>query len=109
MGSPVAAYWSEAWYRGTVTHLEQLVLGVLFVDYGNTDTVPRDCVRAALEEELLEPPLAVRYNVYPNLNTPEHCQNFQPNQWFKSHLRLRFTTRGNEPSSVLRQLTESFS
>ena len=61
VGSPVAAYWSEAWYRGTVTQLRQLDLAVLFVDYGNTDTVPRDCVRAALEQELVEPPLAVRW------------------------------------------------
>ena len=61
MGSPVAAFWSEAWYRGTVTQLRQLDLAVLFVDYGNTDSVPRDCVRAALEQELVEPPLAVNH------------------------------------------------
>ena len=61
MGSPVAAFWNEAWYRGTVTQLGQLDLAVFFVDYGNTDTVPRDCVRAALEQELVEPPLAVRW------------------------------------------------
>ena len=61
MGSPVAAFWNEAWYRGTVTQLGQLDLAVFFVDYGNTDTVPRDCVRAALVQELMEPPLAVRW------------------------------------------------
>ena len=62
VGEVVVAQWQEAFYRAVVlaTPGEEDVL-LHFVDWGNQDWVPRSKLRLAKQEEVQEPPLAIRW------------------------------------------------
>ena len=64
-GDVVVAQWQEAFYRAVVlTNGEEEEVLLHFVDWGNQDWVSRSKIRLAGQEELEEPPLAIRWVFY---------------------------------------------
>ena len=73
VGDVVVAQWQEAFYRAVVLGVNEDNENVLlyFVDWGNRDWVARSMLRLASQEEVQEPPQAIRWICYTLM-----CNNF---------------------------------
>ncbi|XP_076440382.1 uncharacterized protein LOC143279929 [Babylonia areolata] len=62
VGLPCCAKYSEdeAWYRATVEKVDDKMVEVLFVDFGNKDCIPIEDLRELSTESLQVPPLAYK-------------------------------------------------